>query len=162
MMLAVVGVVALGGSLVVGAFDSGSIGSPKAEQSSEDKTSEISKIESADTRVASTTFEDMLGDDIGEDEDGGFASSTPDDSGDVQDGGGFATPSFDSPEASESAGPKPSNPFGSSTQTRASQKTSKRIISNANGKVSKPIPVDASRVSPSVGGKGKGVPGEID
>ena len=157
-MLSFLAVIVVGGVILAGTFETGTHATSDAElaqeREPEDKPDDAPKKEEQTAVWGAASFEDMLGDEEADDQDNGFASSAPSELGDEADIGGFE------PRAREEGGPN----FSRSSRTGRSQakRPAKRVVADAAGGISTPISVDASLVSPEVGGKGQGDASEID
>ncbi len=157
-MLSILAVIVIGGVILAGTFESGKPAPDNPElaqeQSAEDKPDDAQSEEEDTTIWGAASFDDMLGDEVLDDEDNGFASNAPSELGDEADDGGFE------PRSSEKSEPT----FASASQASkpASNTPAKRVVADATRGISAPIAVDASLVSPEVGGKGKGGTNETD
>ncbi|MEL7199764.1 MAG: hypothetical protein AAGL10_15745 [Pseudomonadota bacterium] len=154
-MLSVLAVIVFGGVILAGTFNTGDHGTAEAEPAEQEASKELAEKEPENSPWAAASFDDMLGEEAAEEEDGGFADSSPDGVFDDDTSSGFE------PRSNEDTGPVFASAPAENNRT-ASNSRKQRIIVDASGGTGAPIPVNASLVSPEVGGKGRGDPTETD
>lgn len=154
-MFSVLAVVAFGGVLIAGSLERGGEDSDDSASISEEVAEERPAEEETQPE---TTFADMVGDEEEEEDefDNGFASSTPSELNDEGYDNGFdAEPRSNSEPVFASAPPR-------SSSRPVERSRGERIVVGADGGAGRPITVDPSRVSPEVGGTGRGDPSETE